>query len=56
MSVSDKYSAGLLPFWHFDFGFGQGNIALTAWLTMAISQGFLIGEERRALVMCQETR
>mmetsp|Transcript_24118 Transcript_24118/g.78490 ORF Transcript_24118/g.78490 Transcript_24118/m.78490 type:complete len:171 (-) Transcript_24118:158-670(-) len=42
MSVSDKYSAGLLPFWHFDFGFGQGNIALTAWLTMAISQGFLI--------------
>mmetsp|Transcript_31347 Transcript_31347/g.74498 ORF Transcript_31347/g.74498 Transcript_31347/m.74498 type:complete len:186 (-) Transcript_31347:49-606(-) len=38
-----KYSAGLLPFWHYDCGLGEGNVALASWLTLVLSQLFLIG-------------
>mmetsp|Transcript_25251 Transcript_25251/g.50651 ORF Transcript_25251/g.50651 Transcript_25251/m.50651 type:complete len:161 (-) Transcript_25251:97-579(-) len=34
----DRYNGGLLPFWHFDCGFGEGDVALISWLTMVISQ------------------
>mmetsp|Transcript_45873 Transcript_45873/g.96086 ORF Transcript_45873/g.96086 Transcript_45873/m.96086 type:complete len:161 (-) Transcript_45873:164-646(-) len=33
-----NFSVGLLPFWHFECGVGQGDVALTSWLSMVLSQ------------------
>jgi len=37
-----KYNPGLLPFWHFECGVGQGEIALTSWLSIVLSQFCLL--------------
>mmetsp|Transcript_17899 Transcript_17899/g.43322 ORF Transcript_17899/g.43322 Transcript_17899/m.43322 type:complete len:160 (+) Transcript_17899:314-793(+) len=34
----DRYNGGMLPFWHFDCGFGEGDVALISWLSIVISQ------------------
>mmetsp|Transcript_51723 Transcript_51723/g.105289 ORF Transcript_51723/g.105289 Transcript_51723/m.105289 type:complete len:162 (-) Transcript_51723:257-742(-) len=39
---AERFSAGLLPFWHFDCGFGEGEVALISWLTLVLSQLALI--------------
>mmetsp|Transcript_89196 Transcript_89196/g.238178 ORF Transcript_89196/g.238178 Transcript_89196/m.238178 type:complete len:130 (-) Transcript_89196:531-920(-) len=33
-----QFSVGVLPFWHYECGIQQGNVALTSWLSMVISQ------------------
>mmetsp|Transcript_89197 Transcript_89197/g.238184 ORF Transcript_89197/g.238184 Transcript_89197/m.238184 type:complete len:171 (-) Transcript_89197:509-1021(-) len=38
-----QFSVGVLPFWHYECGIQQGNVALTSWLSMVISQIGLTG-------------
>mmetsp|Transcript_17150 Transcript_17150/g.26541 ORF Transcript_17150/g.26541 Transcript_17150/m.26541 type:complete len:162 (+) Transcript_17150:58-543(+) len=40
--AKDRFSPALLPFWHYDCGLGQGDIALISWLSIAVSQLLLI--------------
>ena len=42
LETSHKYNAGLLPFWHFNCGVGQGEVALTSWVSMVVSQACLV--------------
>ena len=44
LNLYDSFNVGLIPFWHFQCGLGEGSIALSMWLSQIFAQAALLGD------------
>jgi hypothetical protein len=44
LNLYDSFNVGLIPFWHYQCGLGEGSIALSMWLSQVFAQAGLLGD------------